>query len=206
MHADWKGGIPMKLDWFWRFGLPAIVALAAISVGCSGGGGGGGGSDVTTIRGNLANQTAFLAPRESGSSLRASLWRLLSPIGIAHAQVGGVEVCIEGTSFCTTTDANGSFTLPADVSGEVTLVFTSEDFTARITLPNVPPGATITLDGIECSISTGVCVADDIDVDEPSDVSAPSEPSEPSDPSEPSVSGEVSGPDDEPSEPSSPIA
>jgi hypothetical protein len=199
-------------DGFWRYGLPAVGALvSAVALGCSGGGGGSDGREVTTFRGTLANQTALMAPRETGSSLRASLWRLLSPISIAHAQVGGVEVCVEGTTFCTTTDSAGSFTLPADVSGDVTLVFTSDDFTARIALSNVPQGATITIDGIDCSLSTGVCVADDIDVDEPSDVSGePSDPSdlEASDASEPSPSGiddvsDVSQPSD-PSEPSLP--
>ena len=196
------------------------VLATALALSCSGGGGGGGGagSDVTTFRGNLANETAFLTPRRSAPSLRLALLELLSPIGVAHAQLGGVEVCVEGTDFCTTTDGNGSFTLPAEVSGLVTLVFTGSDFTARLTLDNVQPGATITLANIECSLSTGLCEADDFDVDEPSDVSEPSEPSdlEASDPSEPSPSGagdvsdvsepsepgDVSGLDDEPSEPS----
>ena len=196
--------------------LAAVGALtSALAVGCSGGGGGGGGGgEVTTFRGNLANQTAFLRSRPTTPSLSARLLALLSPVRIAYAQVSGVEVCVEGTAFCTTTDEAGAFTLPADVSGTVTLVFTGADFVARITLPNVPAGATISLGGIDCSVSTGLCEADDIDVDEPSDVSGePSEPSdlEPSDPSEPSPSaagdvsdvsepsapGDVSSPDDE---------
>ena len=199
----------------WR-ALAAIGALtSALAVSCSGGGGGGGGGggDVTTFRGNLANQSAFLRSRPATPSLRARVLELLTPVRIAYAQVGGVEVCVEGTAFCTTTDETGSFTLPADVSGVVTLVFTGADFVARITLPDVPAGATINLGGIDCSTSTGLCEADDIDVDEPSDVAGePSEPSnlEPSDPSEPSPSaagdvsdvsessseGDVSGPDD----------
>ncbi len=177
-----------------RYGLRAAAALAvAVGASCSGagGGGGGGGGNVTTFRGNLANQTAFLAPRSPAPARRVALLDLLSPVRTAYADIGGVEVCVEGTDSCTTTDANGSFTLPAEVSGVVTLVFTGSDFTARITLPDVPPGATITLADIVCSVATGLCEANDTDVDEPSDVPGePSEPSdlEPSDPDEPSPS------------------
>ena len=123
--------------------------------------------DPTSFRGNVSNSTAFLAPSERPSTMVA-WWRSLGFVGTAHAQVGGVRVCIEGTATCTTTDANGSFVLNEFVGGDVCLTFDATNFDARLCFANLPPGAIVTMTNISCSTSSGTCTAGDVDVDEPS--------------------------------------
>jgi hypothetical protein len=55
-------------------------------------------------------------------------------VAATQARAADVQVCVEGTTFCTFVDDDGVFTLAADVGGDVTLVFTGPDFVARVTL------------------------------------------------------------------------
>ena len=75
-----------------------------------------------------------------------------------------VQVCVVGTSFCAEVDSSGAFTLDASVSGQVTLAFDGPDFTARLTLTNVPAGATVRIADIECNTATGQCVAENVEI------------------------------------------
>ncbi len=124
-----------------------IVLAFAVLAACGGGGGGGGGdggtssAGRTTFTGNLAETT-----------------------GTVGADVGDVQVCIEGTTFCTAVADDGTFTLAGDVGGDVTLVFTAPEFVARVALTDVPRGATIRLTNIRCNTITGFCEPDDVDI------------------------------------------
>lgn len=136
-----------------------VAALAAgvlqVVAGCGGGDGGspgpGPGGVRTTFRGNLLPSGApgLLAPASPSAS---------------QQHLGGVQVCVLGTDFCTFTDADGIFTLTAEVSGDLTLVFEGLDFTARLRLENVPPGATVRIDDIRCSVATGICAAEGTEI------------------------------------------
>jgi hypothetical protein len=124
-----------------------LAALLVVSFAACGGGGGGGddgGSSTarTTFTGNLTEAAA-----------------------VTPAQIVDVEVCVENTTFCTFVDANGFFTLAADVGGVVVLVFTGPDFVARVTLTDVPLGATVRLTNIRCSTITGTCEPEDIEIE-----------------------------------------
>jgi hypothetical protein len=130
-----------------RPGMMCLLAFALMGlVACGGGGGGGddGGSTAprTTFTGNVAEAAAITA-----------------------AGIVDVEVCVENTSFCTVVDANGFFTLAADVGGDVVLVFTGADFVARVTLTDVPLGATVRLTNIRCSTITGTCEPEDVEIE-----------------------------------------
>jgi hypothetical protein len=95
-------------------------------------------------------------------------------LGVATA----VQVCVEGTSFCTDVDATGAFTLAADVGGDVVLAFEGPSFSARLVLADVPRGATLRIDQIECSIASGECQAESVEIvtatNQPPDCSAAS--------------------------------
>jgi hypothetical protein len=135
-----------------RSGMRCIVVVALwVAALCACGGGGGGSSRSnepsaqTTFTGNLSQRTA-----ERGAT------------GEAIPIVAGVEVCVAGTGFCTDVDADGTFTLAADVGGDVVLVFSGPDFTARLSLHDVPHGATVSIQNIECSTTTGRCQAENV--------------------------------------------
>ncbi len=157
------------------FLLTALIAGAPLTA-CGGGGGGPPKPPVpprvTTFRGNLAGMTAQLAPQESQPS-RLVLRLPSMLVGRADAQDSGVEVCIETTTFCSSTDPSGAFVLVAPVSGNLALVFTGVDFTARLALVGVPMGAVVSIRNIECSTSTGRCVPQQMDVEAPTPTGPP---------------------------------
>jgi hypothetical protein len=76
---------------------------------------------------------------------------------------------VVGTSFCTDVDSSGAFTLDASVSGQVTLAFEGPEFTARLTLTDVPAGATVRIPDIECDTATGRCHAESVEIVPPAD-------------------------------------
>lgn len=134
-----------------RLGVFGLLALAAIGLGSCGGGGGGGGDGGdggssaarTTFTGNFSSAEALATPRAQGEE---------------------VQVCVEGTGFCTFVDENGFFTLDTDVGGDVTLVFTGTGFLARVILTDIPFGATVRLSNIHCSTVTGLCEPEDFEI------------------------------------------
>lgn len=132
--------------------FPLLLLLAgAINLAACGGGGGGGsgppaGSQMRTTF--IGNVVAATAAADEG----------------AIAGLSAVQVCVLGTSFCTEVDETGAFTLAADVGGDVVLIFSGPDFTARLALNDVPAGATVRIENIECSTRTGQCVAEDVEI------------------------------------------
>src|SRR5262249_61807434 len=78
-----------------------------------------------------------------------------------------VQVCVEGTSFCTEVDDTGAFTLAADVGGDVVLLFEGPGFSARLALNDVPRGATVRIVDIVCSTINGQCHAASVEVVNP---------------------------------------
>jgi len=153
-----------------RPGVICLLALVLVSlVGCgSGGGGGGNGSTSasrTTFTGNLSGTTAAAASARDTTGIRAALAVVARLLAATHADAADVQVCVEGTTFCTFVDDDGVFTLAADVGGDVTLVFTGPGFTARVTLTDVPVGATVRLTNISCSTVTGICVPEDLEIE-----------------------------------------
>lgn len=146
-------------------GVTLLGASSLLSCGGGGGdGGGSGGEQATTFTGNLAEEAALLGP-EGSPSTRSRFALLSLLVATAHAQEAVVEVCVEGTDFCTFVDENGFFTLAADVGGDVTLVFSAPDFTARVALTGVPRGATVRLRNIRCSTVTGTCEPEDVEIE-----------------------------------------
>ena len=150
-----------------RPGIACLVALAFGGlVSCGGGGGGGddgGGSNAnrTTFTGNLA----AAGTAQAASGLDAALALVARLVAATHANAADVQVCVENTTFCTFVDDDGFFTLAADVGGDVTLVFTGPDFVARVTLTDVPLGATVRLTNIRCSTITGLCEPEDLEIE-----------------------------------------
>jgi hypothetical protein len=146
----------------------SLVALASIGLAaCGGGGGGGGGTSAshTTFTGNLAATTALEEPSRDPTGFRTLFASLAKLAAAARAQAADVQVCVEGTSFCTVVADDGTFTLAADVGGTVTLVFTAPDFTARVTLTGIPLGATVRLTNLHCNTVTGTCTPDDFEIE-----------------------------------------
>jgi hypothetical protein len=84
--------------------------------------------------------------------------------GAALGAPSVVQVCVADTTFCTEVDATGAFTLAADVGGDVVLLFDGSGFTARLVLTDVPHGATVRIENIDCSIGSGECHASDVDI------------------------------------------
>jgi hypothetical protein len=151
----------------WNLSLVALASISLAACGGGGGGGGGGGSTAsqTTFTGNLAATTALQEPSRDPTGLRTLVASLAKLAAAAHAQAADVQVCVEGTSFCTVVADDGTFTLAADVGGTVTLVFTAPDFTARVTLTGIPLGATVRLRNLHCSTVTGTCAPDDFEIE-----------------------------------------
>src|SRR6185436_15185179 len=154
-----------------RFAIASLLVVSSLGLATCGGGGGGGddggsgSAGQTTFTGNLAAQTAL--GESSGDATRmaaafAAVGRLLAT---ARAQAADVQVCVENTTFCTLVDDNGVFTLAADVGGDVTLVFSGPDFVARVTLTDIPLGATVRLRNIHCSTITGTCEPEDLEIE-----------------------------------------
>lgn len=131
------------------------VSLAAPLTGCGGDGGpnpppgAAPGPQPTTFRGNLAHADEV------------------------DAQETAVQVCIEGTAFCSFTDHNGQFVLVAAASGNIALIFSGVDFTARLLLSGVPMGALVTTQDIGCSTSSGRCTPQKLDVEAPMPIDVP---------------------------------
>jgi len=137
----------------WLIALGLMWATTQLCA-CGGGGGGGNGSapppsglGTTTFIGNLSQPAAAAAAD-----------------GAVPAGASPVQVCVAGTSFCTSVDENGVFTLGAGVGGDVVLVFDGPGFTASLALQDVPRGATVRIQNIECSTSTGLCHAEDVTI------------------------------------------
>ena len=128
-------------------GCCAFLCLALATCG----GGGGEGDDGSGGDGPSAARTTF-----TGN---------LSDTAVAAAALADVDVCVGGTSFCTVVGADGVFTLAAGVGGDVTLVFTGVDFTARVALTGIPLGAMVRLRNVRCSTSTGLCESDDFEIE-----------------------------------------
>jgi hypothetical protein len=138
-----------------RLGLLCAVLACGGQYAC---GGGGGAPDhpnppnprhlSTTFTGNLLSAAA---PRSFDDNRGQ---------GAATA----VQVCVEGTNFCTEVDADGVFTLDASVSGDIVLVFDGPDFNARLPLNGVPAGATVRIRDIVCSTTSGQCRAADLQI------------------------------------------
>ena len=154
-----------------RFGVICLLGLVFTGLAACGGGGGGGGdgggsnANHTTFTGNLTEATAFGEPLRDPTGLRAVVAVVARLVATTHAQAADVQVCVEGTSFCTLVDDDGVFTLAADVGGDVTLLFTGPDFTARVTLTGIPLGATVRLRNIRCSTITGTCEPDEFEIE-----------------------------------------
>jgi hypothetical protein len=83
-------------------------------------------------------------------------------VGTTSASLAGTTVCVEGTPFCTNVRADGTFTLDANVGGDLVLVFQGSDFIARLNLADLPAGATVRIDEIVCNPATGRCSAGDV--------------------------------------------
>jgi hypothetical protein len=153
-----------------RFGVGCLLVLALTGLAACGGGGGGGGdggasASRTTFTGNLTETTALGDPSRDSTALRIVVAFVARLVAATHAQAADVQVCVEGTSFCTVVDDDGFFTLAADVGGDVTLVFTGPDFVARVTLTGIPLGATVRLRNVRCSTITGTCEPEDFDIE-----------------------------------------
>ena len=155
-----------------RSGIICLLLALALAgfVACGGGGGGGGGDGDssaarTTFTGNLTEATALGDAPADRTALRTMATIVAGLVAATRAQAADVQVCVEGTSFCTVVDDAGFFTLAADVGGDVTLVFTAPDFVARVTLTGIPLGATVRLRNIRCSTVTGTCVPEDFEID-----------------------------------------
>jgi hypothetical protein len=192
--------VAMKVKTIWTVLASAAVGVTAVVVSCGGGGGGGSGA-TTRFEGNVANATAFLAP-----SAPESRWAWLSPVGVAWAQVAGVQVCLQGTTTCTTTDANGAFVL--DAGGDLVdpcLTFTATDFTGTVCISGtIPQGSVVRVGSIECSVSQGTCQADDLEIETPDATPSPSEtPGADDDQGVSEPDDDVSGVSDDVSSPSS---
>jgi hypothetical protein len=98
---------------------------------------------------------------QPSAQLSASM--LAEPVE-ALAAPSPVQVCVAETDFCTEVDATGAFTLAADVGGDVVLVFTGPNFTARLGLSGVPRGATVRIENITCSVGSGECHAANVQI------------------------------------------
>ncbi len=154
-----------------RLAIVCLVVVAFIAVAACGGGGGGGGGDGgssaarTTFTGNLAAETARGEPSPDPRGVQKLLTAVMWLMATTQARAADVQVCVEGTTFCTFVDDDGVFTLAADVGGDVTLVFTGPDFVARVTLTGIPLGATVRLRNVRCSTITGTCEPEDFEID-----------------------------------------
>lgn len=140
----------------WRQVTAAVCLTWALSA-CGGDDGPSGppnppgpeGRQSTTFVGRLSDGVAAAGVRDAG--------RLVALGGQA-----AVQVCVAGTGFCTTVNDDGSFTLAANVGGDVVLVFDGPDFNARLRLDDVPRGATVRIDDIVCDPAVGTCYADGV--------------------------------------------
>lgn len=128
-----------------------LVIMALAGVAACGGGGGGGGSDAP---GPAPGSTRFVGNLRQDASTESG----------TIAGAAAVQVCVEGTTFCTEVDEHGVFTLAADVGGDIVLIFDGPDFSARLPLNDVPSGATVRIEEIECSTITGQCRAESVDI------------------------------------------
>ena len=126
----------------------ALLAAGALALGACGGGGGGGGN----------------APPPASQMRTTFVGNLLTPSEATIAGLSAVQVCVLGTSFCTEVDDTGAFTLAADIGGDVVLVFDGPGFTARLPVNDVPAGATVRIQNIECSTLTGRCHAENVEI------------------------------------------
>lgn len=150
--------------WIGRGLLVGVLSLAVSGfVACGDddddGSGGGGGGDTTTVSGNLSEQTALLDSGSDEETRLAALVRAFELVGTAWAQVGGVEVCVDGTDDCDVTSSDGTFSLVTTESGLITLRFTGTNLDATMPIPGPPGGGTVQLQNVSCSESGGACSA-----------------------------------------------
>jgi hypothetical protein len=155
---------------------------ATVLVYLGGCGSGGGGNGETTISGNVAQRSAF----RTGKAARSSLWALLRSLrfvgaAYAHSGVDGLDVCVEQcpqgldgsgscgspepTSFCTSTDSGGDFTVRGDMSGDLCVRVTDSDdpgFLGRTCVAGVPQGGTVTMGNMSCRSADHTCRPDEV--------------------------------------------
>jgi hypothetical protein len=143
--------------------ITSVLLTAAGSTGCGGDGSGPSRPPPprpgAVFRGNLAAVTVqrALQSLQVASASRAH----------ANPQDPGVEVCVDGTVFCSVTDSNGTFVLVARTHRNVVLLFAAGDFNARLRLTDILPGSVVTLHDIECSTDTARCTPRQMDVESP---------------------------------------
>ena len=136
-----------------------VVAAGVAALLWSCGGGGGPGSPPEPKR--PPHATTFVG-QVSQASAAASAGE--DSLIVAGAPPSVVQVCVAGTGFCTTVDQSGSFTLSANVGGDVVLLFDGPNFSARLPLQDVPRGATVRIEDIVCSPGSGECRAGNVDI------------------------------------------
>jgi hypothetical protein len=151
-------GVSMVQQKGHRIIVLCLLVCGALHSGACGGGGDGGPNPQPRNPPGPAQSTTFVGNLRQPISLAVR-----GETGVATAATA-VQVCVVGTSFCAEVDSSGAFTLDASVSGQVTLVFDGPDFTARLTLTNVPAGATVRIPDIECDTTTGRCHAEDVEI------------------------------------------
>lgn len=122
-----------------------LATILLFALAACGGGGGGGGGQMSTLSGNVSNQSAAMR-MESAPTMLASLLRLLSPVTDAVAGRSGIHVSVNGLE--TDTDQNGFFAITGPFSGLVTVTFGNGNKTFTLEV-NVPPGATVVLRDVQ---------------------------------------------------------
>jgi hypothetical protein len=125
-----------------------ITTISIILSSCGGGGGDGQSSESGTINGRVSDVMMTIVPMQERSYMLALLKGIFSLSRTANAQAPGlsgitVSAIVNGNTVDTdTTDAEGNFTLTA--SGNVTLVFTTDEFSVSIDI-SIPQGTVINI-------------------------------------------------------------
>ena len=125
-----------------------ITTISIILSSCGGGGGDGQSSESGTINGRVSDVMMTIVPMQERSYMLALFKGSFSLSRTANAQGSGVSgiavtAIVNGNTVDTdTTDAEGNFTLTA--SGNVTLVFTTDEFSVSIDI-SIPQGTGINI-------------------------------------------------------------
>lgn len=140
-----------------RRGIAAAVLATLLCLSACGGGDGP--SGPAPLR-HPPGATTFIGhvSRAAAASERASDLILAADVQAV------VQVCVAGTGFCTTVDDSGAFTLAANVGGDVVLLFDGPNFSARLSVNDVPRGATVRVDAIVCDPASGICEAGNVQI------------------------------------------
>lgn len=132
-----------------------LLLMAVFAVACGGDDGHGPPPPplpgAVTIRGNLA---ATALPNAE-------------PAHTSQLADRSVEVCIEGTTVCSATNARGAFVLVAPAGGNIVLTFTRVGYSGRLMFTDIPMDAVVTVYDVECSNSTDECTPRQMEVAEP---------------------------------------